>query len=79
MLSYRDETSGIYKSEIGLGNDKRNVYIMDYQEVENHTHPYYSYIIPNGIPVWVKMRVSDRGKRYIYYIPVGHLDSPQKL
>ena len=56
-----DELSGMNRTELGLGYDRRNVYIMGYADTENITDPYYHFKLPDGVPVWIRIRVTDRG------------------
>ena len=61
ISGFSDDVSGIKRAEFGLGTTPRNNYVLDYVDVDNFTHPYYSFPLPDGAPVWVKNRVTNNG------------------
>ena len=61
MICCRDPVSGIRVAEIGLGQTRKDTLILAWTPVEDYTHIQYTFDVPNGIPVWVKMRFTNNG------------------
>ena len=56
-----DPVSGIKRAEMGLGLSRRDTYVLGWTTIDNYTHIQYSYHIPDGVAVWVKIRVANYG------------------
>ncbi|KAI0241220.1 hypothetical protein LSAT2_032838 [Lamellibrachia satsuma] len=76
LISYRvnatDPVSGIKSAEMGLGRSRRDTYVLGWTAVDNYTHIQHNYHIPDGVAVWVKIRVSNN----VDLRAIGHADKP---
>ena len=71
---YSDAESDIKSGEMGLGMSRRDTYLLDWVSVDNHTHITKQFKITDGVPTWVKMRVTNNGalKPLSYSAATGH-------
>ena len=60
-INYSDDLSGILRSEFGLGRSKRDTYLKPWEDVPHRSPMIYNYKIQDGIPAWVKLRVTNHG------------------
>ena len=51
----------IVRTEMGLGRSRRDTHLQDYEDALDHKSVNLTYKIPDGIPAWVKIRVTDKG------------------
>lgn len=66
IICCSDPVSGIREGEIGLGRSTRDTYILEWTPVENISFVQYSFRLPDGIPVWVKVRVTNNGRSMLH-------------
>lgn len=57
-----DSLSGLQKGEIAFGRTKRDTYIMMWTLLDDYQYIVFPTKLPDGIPVWVKVRIWDNGK-----------------
>jgi len=62
-MSGSDPVSGIKSGEVGLGRSRRDTYLLAWSPVSNFSHVEFNYQIPDGVPAWVKTRVTNNGTR----------------
>ena len=49
------------RTEMGLGRSRRDTHLHDYEDTLEHEFVNLTYKIPDGIPAWIKIRVTDAG------------------
>ncbi|KAK2165039.1 hypothetical protein NP493_1368g00012 [Ridgeia piscesae] len=63
LISFRmnatDPVSGIKVGEVGLGRSRRDTYLLPWTTVQNYSHVEHKFRVPDGVPAWVKMRVTN--------------------
>ena len=57
-----DPVSGIKVGEVGLGRSRRDTYLLPWTTVQNYSHVEHKFRVPDGVPAWVKMRVTNNGQ-----------------
>ena len=60
-----DDLSLIKSGELGLGRSPRDTYILEWQDIEDYVNVSYVYRLPDGIPVWVKIRFTNNGETHV--------------
>ena len=53
--------SGINRTECGLGRSRKDTYLMGYIDADDTENVNITYCIQDGIPAWVRIRITDMG------------------
>ena len=62
FILFSDNLSLIKQTQIGLGRSPRDTYILEWQNLDEFSNISYAYRVPDGVPVWVKIRIINNGK-----------------
>jgi hypothetical protein len=66
----RDFESGIDKVELCVGDTPRNCELLKWTRRPKSQYINYTHHIPDGIPAWIRVRVTNNGM--LYYINYEH-------
>ena len=62
FLCFSDPLSHIMRVEFGLGRSKRDTYLLGWQDINHGSPMSHTRRIPDGIPAWVKLRLTNHGR-----------------
>ena len=67
MVVDSDPVSGIKGGEVGLGRSRRDTYLVPWMTVQNYSHVVHKFRVPDGVPAWVKIRVTNNGQFWFLF------------
>ena len=66
--------------EFGLGRSKRDTYLLGWQDVNHGSPMSHTQRIPDGIPAWVKLRLTNHGRILMsVYFKVNENQNPNDM